>query len=134
MTYQRNKLGSDDRGGAEGMSWLQLQDPLDYGVPDRVEEPQIGPGDDHEPERHRGALADLAAIGPLDAAQLEVGRAQEVRGAPEEPLARLGRVLVVLVVAIAVAEVALGAPRGVRWHRAGLGEMGFRHIGHRLAE
>src|SRR3954462_14284929 len=65
-----------------------LENPLDYGVPDRVEEPQIGPGDNHEPHRHGSALADLATVGPLDAAQLEVGGAQEVGGAAEEALAR----------------------------------------------
>ena len=67
----------------------RLQDGLDDGIPDRVEQPEVGARDDHEPERHRGALADLTAVGPLDAAQLGVGRAQEVRRAAEDALARM---------------------------------------------
>src|SRR3954451_20485612 len=89
MTYQRN-MGP-------------LQNPLDYGVPDRVQETEIGPRDNHEPHRHGGALADLAAVGPLHAAQLEVGGAQEVRGAAEQALAGGPRVVLALGVRLTLA-------------------------------
>src|SRR3954447_22919513 len=99
MTYQRNMK--------EGAA--ALKNCLDDGVPDGVEQPEISARDDHEPERHRGALAHLAPIRPLDAAQLGVGRAHEVRRAAEDALAMHGlmRVTVVLVVLLLVGRVRL---------------------------
>src|SRR3954451_3071908 len=122
MTYQRNM-------GAMG---LLSEKPLNDGVPNRVEEPQIGPGDDHEPHRHGRALADLSAVGPLDAAQLEVGGAQEVGGAAEQALARGPRVLALGVRLAPAGDRAVAA--GPAWRRARLGEMSLRHVGHRLPE
>src|SRR6188472_4321225 len=75
MTYQRNM--------GEG----PLQDGLDQGVPDGVEEAQVRACDDHEPDRDRGALADLTSVGPLDALELGPGRTQEVDRASEDVLA-----------------------------------------------
>src|SRR3954451_10584461 len=109
MTYQRN-MG------------LSSEDPLNDGVPDRVEEPEIGPGDDHEPERHGRALANLAAVRPLDAAQLLPGGAQEVRRAAEEALARRGRRRLV---AFAVGVFAARGTRGRARRGTGFGEVGL---------
>src|SRR4051794_24056963 len=111
MTYQRNM-------GAMG---LLSENPLNDGVPNRVEEPQIGPGDDHEPHRHGSALADLATVRPLDAAQLEVGGAQEVGGATEEALARSARALRMTFVDILV--------RAHRLARAADGAAGLGYVG-----
>src|SRR5215217_3244695 len=55
MTYQRN---------------IFLEDRFHDRLPDRVEKPEIAPGDEDEEEGDEGALADLAAVGPLHAAQL----------------------------------------------------------------
>src|SRR3954451_20605112 len=105
-----------------------LEDPLNDGVPNGVEEPQIGPGDNHEPHRHGGALADLATVGPLDTAQLEVGRAQEVGGAPEETLARSPRAIrMTLAFLVRAQRLARAADRA-----AGLGYVGLGDVGHRL--
>src|SRR3954447_9326002 len=79
MTYQRN-MGS--------LARRPLEEGLDDGVPNGVEQPEVGARHDHEPERHSRALTDLAAIGPLDPAQLLVGGAQEVCRSAEQPLAR----------------------------------------------
>src|SRR3954465_4921950 len=81
------------------------KDGLDDGIPNGVEQPEIGARDHHEPERHGGALTDLAAIGPLDTAQLLPGRAQEVPRAAEEALA--GPVHLVAVVTVPRARGAL---------------------------
>src|SRR4051812_34046677 len=103
-----------------------LKNGLDYGVPDGVEQPEIGARDDHEPERHRRALAHLAAVRPLDAAQLVIGRAQEVGGAAEQALTRG-----MLRMALLTGRALLG--RAAR-NGAGLGEVRLRHVGHRLPE
>src|SRR4051812_41853239 len=76
MTYQRN---------IEAL----LDDGLDDRVPDGVEGAEIQARDDDEPDDHRGALTDLAAVGPLHAAQLGHAGPQEVRGAAEQALAVL---------------------------------------------
>src|SRR3954451_20619508 len=89
MTYQRN-MG------------LSLEDPLDDGVPDRVQEAEVGPGDDDEAKRDGRALADLATVGPLNAAQLEIGGAKEVRRAAEQALARLAVLAFRMTVALLV--------------------------------
>src|SRR6188472_3879209 len=74
MTYQRNKYGS-------------LQDGSNQRVEDGVEEPEVGAGEDHEAQHHRGALADVPAIGPLDALQLRPAGREEADHAREEPAA-----------------------------------------------
>src|SRR4051794_12033468 len=115
MTYQRNiesevTLRSDDRGWGGGV--LALENCLDDGVPDRVEQPEIGAGDHHEAERHGRALTDLAPVGPLDAPQLGVGRAQEVRRPAEDALARM-RGLVGVVVLLDRRRLAIGDLSGL---------------------
>ena len=82
MTYQRNIQCLKVERPA-------LQDGLDDGIPDRVEQAEVGAGDDDKTQRHRRALADLSAIWPLNAAELGDRGAQEVRGTAEETLARM---------------------------------------------
>src|SRR4051794_29240489 len=65
MTYQRNIRG------------LFLEDRVDQGLPDGVEQPEVAPGDDDEAERDRRPLPDLAAVRPLHPAQLLHGGADE---------------------------------------------------------
>src|SRR3954451_6275810 len=112
MTYQRNKSSLSSGSGLGG-----LEDLLDDGVPDRVQEPEIGAGDDHEPEHDRRALADLAAVGPLDAAQLGPGGAEEVGRAAAQALAgppgvMLGLVPALLAILAADRDPRLGAGLG----------------------
>src|SRR3954447_18196338 len=68
MTYQRNIWGAlRDR----------LEDGLDEGAPDGVEEGQVAAREDDEPEDHGSGLTDVAAVGPLDPAQLVDAVAEE---------------------------------------------------------
>src|SRR3954471_7619298 len=69
MTYQRN-MPSLGEGG-------ELEDGVDEGLPDGVEQAEIAAGDHDEAQDDRGGLADLAPIGPLDAPQLVPHVAQE---------------------------------------------------------
>src|SRR3954453_808147 len=62
MTYQRN---------------IQLQDCLDKGFQESVQEAQVGARDHDEAENDRGALTDVAPVRPLHAAQLVDDMAQE---------------------------------------------------------
>src|SRR4051812_16039299 len=62
MTYQRN---------------IQLEECLDKGFPDCVHEAEEAAGDHDESEDDGSALADVATIGPLHAAQLVDHMAQE---------------------------------------------------------
>src|SRR3954463_6729538 len=89
MTYQRNIQCLKVERPA-------LQDGLDDGIPDRVEQAEIRAGDHHEPQRHRRALADLSAVWPLNAAELGVRGPQEVRGTAEKALARMRRLVGVM--------------------------------------
>src|SRR5215210_2404790 len=89
MTYQRNIQCLKVERPA-------LQDGLDDGIPDRVEQPEIRAGDHHESQRHRRTLADLSAVWPLNAAEFGVRGAQEVRGTAEEALARVRRLVGVM--------------------------------------
>src|SRR4051794_10175871 len=117
-------IGVDDVPAKHGEP---LQNLLNDGVPDGVEEPEVGAGDEHEPQHHCGALADLAAIRPLDAAQLGPRGPQEVSGAAEQPLARVRRVTLVMLVGLfgVVGPPAGGNPR----LRPGLGAARLRHVG-----
>src|SRR4051794_8144133 len=72
MTYQRN---------IESF----LEDGFDQGLPDGIEQAEVAACDDHEAKRDSRALADLAAIRPLHAAQLVDAVAQE----REQPAAAL---------------------------------------------
>src|SRR3954468_14832869 len=90
MTYQRNIQCLKVERPA-------LQDGLDDGIPDRVEETEIRACDHHEPQRHRRTLADLSAVWPLNAAEFGVRGAQEVRGTAEQALARMCRLVGVMV-------------------------------------
>src|SRR5919199_3392303 len=78
MTYQRN------------ISW-ELEDRLDKGFPDGVEQPEVAAREDDEAQHDRSALADLAAVGPLDAAQLVDAVAEEGDQAAERAAAARGR-------------------------------------------
>src|SRR3954462_12586016 len=95
MTYQRNIICLGERPAG-------LKDGLDDRVPDRVEQPEIGARDHDEPDDDGGALAHLAAVRPLHAAQLGPRGAQEVRGPAEEALARMRRLALHLAGALAV--------------------------------
>src|SRR5205085_7070114 len=58
---------------------LQLsEDGVHHARPERVENAEVGAGDDDEPQHDAGGLADLPAIRPLYAAELDDARAQEV--------------------------------------------------------
>src|SRR5215203_5521578 len=127
MTYQRNM--------GEG----PLQDGLDQGVPDGVEDAQVRACDDHEPERDRGALADLTAVGPLDALELGPGRTQEIHRASEDVLAvDRGAAMVVRVTVAGAAGRLRGSgrlrSRAITIVAAHLGEMRVGDVGHRLPE
>src|SRR5437870_1230450 len=71
MTYQRNIRERSFRRGAF------LEDGLDDRLPDRVEQSEVAARERDEAEHDRRALADLAAVGPLDPAQLVDAVAQE---------------------------------------------------------
>src|SRR3954447_9316975 len=74
MTYQRNILW--------GSSSRSLEDGLDQGAPDGVEEAQVAAGEQDEAQHDGGGLADVAAVGPLHPAQLVDAMAEEGQEAP----------------------------------------------------
>src|SRR5215217_7533766 len=61
MTYQRNMRFR--------ALWV-LEDGFDERLPERVEQAEVAARDHDEAEDDRRRLADLAAVGPLDATQL----------------------------------------------------------------
>src|SRR5215213_370575 len=64
MTYQRNMDSP-------------LQNGVDQGLPQRIQQAEVAARDDDEAEDDRGRLPDLPAVGPLDATQLVDGVAEE---------------------------------------------------------
>src|SRR3954447_11842974 len=80
MTYQRN---------------IQLEECLDKGFPDCVHEAEEAAGDHDESEDDGSALADVAAVRPLHAAQLVDHVAQE-REDPSALTAALGPLVALL--------------------------------------
>src|SRR2546430_2324567 len=71
-----------------------LEDGLDLGLPDGGAQSEVAAGEDDEAEHDRGALADLAAVWPLDATELVDAVAEEGDEAPAalaRALARAGR-------------------------------------------
>src|SRR3954465_7337581 len=93
-------------------------------IPDRVERAEVGAGHEHESDGDCGALADLPAIGPLHPLELVPRRAQEVRRAAEDVLARAAPGLD-LVLALVLAMVAAHSGR----LRSGLGELCLGLVG-----
>src|SRR3954469_24806704 len=85
MTYQRNMPSLGGCG--------ELEDGVDEGLPEGVEQPEIAAGDHDEAQDDRGGLADLAPIGPLDAPQLVPDVAQEDYEARASAPCRRARVL-----------------------------------------
>src|SRR4051795_5200406 len=63
MTYQRNMRVLEDR--------------VDQGLPDGVQEAEVATGQQDEAEHDGRRLEDVLAVRPLDAAQLVDARAQE---------------------------------------------------------
>src|SRR3954468_4782874 len=64
-------VGVDDVPAKHGFLDLrELEDGVDDRLPERVQQPEVTPGEDDEPEHDGGGLADLAAVGPLDAPKL----------------------------------------------------------------
>src|ERR671913_1516429 len=68
----------------------RLENGFDERLPDLVEKTQVAAGDDHEAEHDGRGLADLAAVGPLHAAQLVDAVAEEgEQAAARAPVLRL---------------------------------------------
>src|SRR5262245_23063781 len=78
MTYQRNMGSSSGRG---------LDDGLDAGLPDRVHQAEVAPGQDDEARHHRGRPACRPAVRSVAAAQLVHAVAEE--GEPAATAARV---------------------------------------------
>src|SRR4051794_10837408 len=80
MTYQRNISKRE-------LSMGELEDGFDERLPDGVQQPEVATGEHDESESDGRALAHLAAIRPLHAAQLVDAVAEE----GQQPAAALAR-------------------------------------------